>query len=312
MRAVLMQGVGPPSCMTIGTAPKPVLSDNYDVILKVAYTALNRADTLQRAGKYPPPPGASTILGLEAVGEVVESRSRWKVGEKVMALLDGGGYAEYVAARSTDCMVLPDLPLEDCACIPEAWLTAYQMLHFVARVQPTDKLLVLAGASGVGTAAIQLAAHAGLTHIVASSSEQKQAACKRFGATETVGRDYTDYKEAFDVVLDPVAGTKLSERLKSCNMDARYVLYAGMAGVKCELNTAVLLGKRIALLSTTLRSRSNEYKATLCEAFRDVIPSLGSTLHPVKDSVYAMEDVVAAHEKMERSENVGKIVLKVS
>eukprot|EP00397_Hematodinium_sp_SG-2012_P050375 GEMP01058513.1.p1 GENE.GEMP01058513.1~~GEMP01058513.1.p1 ORF type:complete len:230 (+),score=59.55 GEMP01058513.1:240-929(+) len=229
-----------------------------------------------------------------------------------MALLDGGGYAEFASARSPELMSIPStLSDELAACVPEAWLTAYQLLHFVAKVKATDRILIMAGASGVGTAAIQLARHYGLKGIVTSSSESKRALCERMGATETLRKD-DELTGGFDVILDPVAGPLLPQRLKSCNMDARYVLYAAMAGIKCELNTAVLLSKRVALISSTLRSRSPEYKAELCQKFtEDVCSHLGTTLQPVHDSTFSIDDVAQAHERMDKSENAGKIVLKL-
>eukprot|EP00397_Hematodinium_sp_SG-2012_P054248 GEMP01065269.1.p1 GENE.GEMP01065269.1~~GEMP01065269.1.p1 ORF type:complete len:205 (+),score=54.40 GEMP01065269.1:240-854(+) len=204
-----------------------------------------------------------------------------------MALLDGGGYAEFASARSPELMSIPStLSDELAACVPEAWLTAYQLLHFVAKVKATDRILIMAGAS-------------------------KRALCERMGATETLRKD-DELTGGFDVILDPVAGPLLPQRLKSCNMDARYVLYAAMAGIKCELNTAVLLSKRVALISSTLRSRSPEYKAELCQKFtEDVCSHLGTTLQPVHDSTFSIDDVAQAHERMDKSENAGKIVLKL-
>jgi len=314
MRAVLMNGVGPPECLYIGNTMKPVLSGTYDVLIRVSHTALNRADTLQRRGMYPVPPGASEVLGLEAVGEVAEScSSKWKVGDKVMALLDGGGYAEYALARSSECMHVPkNLSSEKAACIPEAWLTAYQLLHFVAKVKTTDRLLIMAGASGVGTACIQLARMYGLKEIVTTSSDGKKALCERLGATKTLGRN-EPLTGVFDAVLDPVAGASLPERLKICTLDSRYVLYAAMGGIKCELNTGVLLAKRITLLSSTLRNRSPEYKAELCARLtEEVLPQMGTSLEPIHDSTFSFEEVVQAHQRMDSSVNAGKIVLSLS
>jgi len=170
----------------------------------------------------------------------------------------------------------------------------------------------MAGASGVGTACIQLARMYGLKEIVTTSSDGKKALCERLGATETLGRN-EPLTGAFDAVLDPVAGASLPERLRSCNMDSRYVLYAAMAGVKCELNTGVLLAKRISMLSSTLRNQSQEYKAKLCDRLTtEVLPHIGTTLEPIHDSTFLFDDVVKAHQRMDGSENAGKIVLSLS
>jgi len=317
MRAVIMNGVGGPSCLQVSNSVvRPILKDSpYNILLKVSHTALNRADCLQREGKYPVPPGSSQILGLEAVGEVVEvgpGNTKFKVGDKVMALLDGGGYAEYVLARSTDCMVVPpNLSEEQAACIPESWLTAYQLLHFVAEAKPTDNLLIMAGASGVGTAAIQLAKLHGIKNIVTTCSENKKELCKRLGATQTLGKEDPLEKDTFDVVLDPVAGAALPQRLLSCRVDSRYVLYAVMGGIKCELNMAVTLMKRITIKNSTLRSQTPSYKALLCEKFAPLLTSFGTDLQVVHDSTYAIDDVVKAHTRMDESANAGKMVLRI-
>lgn len=336
MRAVLLRSFGGAEQLFLGSTPRPLLQSQGEVLLRVVASGVNRADLLQRQGKYPPPKGCSDILGLEAAGEVVESRStRWRPGDRVMALLPGGGYGEFCSAHEATLMPIPeDMDYVTAACIPETYITAFQLLRLVAAAplkRETDvrarNVLVHAAASGVGTAAIQLASQVFHTsHIVATaSSEEKLALCRQLGATHALSYKVADPPlekqvleatggRGIDVVLDPVAGPlHFPASLKACAQDASYVLYAAMGGSKLkDFSLAPFLLKRIRLLPSTLRSRDVEYKRRLVNDFsEEVLPALASgALRPVLDQCFAVEDVSSAHLRMEANLNSGKIVLQ--
>ncbi|CAD7924613.1 unnamed protein product [Amoebophrya sp. A120] len=346
MRAVVVENAKAPvreAMRVVANYPRPELTPSHNVLVKVHYTAVNRADLMQRQGKYPPPPGASSVLGLECSGEIVEvgtqssapSRSsKWKPGDRVMGLLEGGGYAEYAACAPGSLMRVPDKwSLEQAACVPEVWLTAYQLLRKVAKTQPGDNVLLHAGASAVSLAAIQLARHVlQAKHVTAlTRSARKLDQCKQMGADEALLREdffanfRTEDAEAknaltkFDVVLDPVVGedffTCLSE---ATNRDARYVVYAAMGGPKVpDFNFGPVFRKSLSILTSTLRARSVDYKADLIEMFEEEVlqPFLvdaGSKAELNLDTVLALDQVAEAHERLESNDTGGKIVLKVA
>jgi len=334
MRAVILRGFGGAGQLSFGAAAKPVLSQTGEVLLRSRAAGINRADVLQRQGKYPPPPGVSELLGLEIAGEVVESRSPlWSPGDRCMALLAGGGYGEFCVVNEATCMPVPhNLDFVSAAAVPEAWITAYQLLRFVAgsplRGESHEKrrLLVHAAASGVGSAALQLAGPVfGFDKVIATaSSEVKLEFCRGLGAT-----DAFSYKDGepldrrvleatggagVDVVLDPVAGPlHFPASLKCCAQDAAYVLFAAMAGAKLtNFSLAPFLLKRVRLLGTTLRGRDLEYKRRLVQGFSvDVLPLLErGSLRPVVDRVFPVEEAHKAHEHMDANLTMGKVVLE--
>jgi len=328
MRGVVCNGAGGIEVLQVASLPQPTAGEGQ-VVLKVAYSAVNRADTLQRAGKYPVPPGAPQGLGLEAVGEVYKvgpglDKDQWKVGDRAMALLGGGGNAEYVAVQADHLIPVPsELSMEQAACVPEVWLTAYQLLHFVAKIQPGDSVLVHAGGSGVGTAAVQLVKRAGGRSIVTAGSQAKIDLAIKLGADKGVNYREEEFKDAVskwtngtgvNIILDCIGGSYSTGNLASLATDGRWVVYGLMGGP--EVSGPLLGGvlrKRASILGTTLRSRSNTYKAELASAFsRDCLGGFSDgSLKPVLDSVFSLEDIAQAHKKMEENTNIGKIVLKI-
>eukprot|EP00388_Colpodella_angusta_P015599 GDKJ01038673.1.p1 GENE.GDKJ01038673.1~~GDKJ01038673.1.p1 ORF type:complete len:338 (-),score=102.40 GDKJ01038673.1:237-1250(-) len=333
MRAVLLKGFGPASNMYIGKTVKPVV-DSQKVLVKVQATAVNRADLVQRVGKYPPPPGESEILGLEAAGIVEDPGcSNFKKGDVVMGLLPGGGYAEYVSVPHQLLMpVSPQLSIEEAAAIPEVFLTAHQLLHFVTKAQPTDNILIHAAASGVGTAAIQLARllhsknPSSNAHIIATSTTaSKLPKCGELGATDLVCTKDANWADqvlaatdmkGVDVILDCVGASYFEDNIKCAASDARWVNFAFMGGHKLkDFDMRKMFAKRLNLSFSTLRSRDLAYRAALVNSFSSEVlykmNNVGS-VRGVVDKVFDWEDVVAAHEYVEANKNVGKVVLRVN
>lgn len=334
MRAVICRAFGnAEKQLVLGQVAKPVLVRSGEVLLKVRAAGVNRADILQRQGKYPPPKGCSELLGLEVAGEVVESQStRWQPGDRAMALLPGGGYGEFCAADEETLMPVPQgMEFLVAAGIPEVYLTAYQLLRFVASAplahedSPPRNVLIHAGASGVGTAAIQLAATVFKCDqiIATASSEDKLALCRELGATDAFSYTVPEppwHKlvleatagRGVDVVLDPVAGpSHMPMSLKCCADDAAYVLFAAMGGMRLkDFSLAPFLLKRVRLLPSTLRGRSLEYKKRLVDEFSaEVLPHFPGKLEPVLDHVFSLDNAREAHERMEANLNMGKIIL---
>lgn len=327
MKAVLFTPGGAEN-LYVGTAPKPT-AEKTRVLIRVEYTALNRADTLQRRGLYPPPAGESDILGLEVSGVIEEVGEecvrKWKKGDKVLSLLGGGGYAEYVAVEEVLVMPAPDsLEFSEAAAIPEAWLTAYQLLHFLGRVRSGDVVLVHAGGSGVGTALVQLSLVAGARPYVTAGSEEKIKMAESLGAKGGFNYktgDFSNWIESVtggkgaDVIFDCVGSSFWEQNIRSLALDGRWVLYGLLGGGNVSGNLLRdLLKKRGSLIATTLRSRSLEYKAELVQAFTKTIVPLFATgkLKTIVDSVFTMDQIQLAHKKMESNQNIGKIVIKIA
>ena len=316
MKAILVPKPGGPDALVFGDAPEPVAGPD-EVVVRVRATAVNRADLLQSEGKYAPPPGASEILGLEAAGEVEGT------GEKVFFLLPGGGYAERVAVPRGMLMPVPArLSLAEAAAIPEAWFTAYLNLFFEGSLKPGETLLVHAAASGVGTAAIQLAKRVGCNVVATARSEKKCDALSALGADLVVDTSRQEFlskieakfgKESVDLVLDSVGGPLFAPNIRSLRRGGRIVLIASMAGPGAEIDLRAILSKRLRIIGSTLRSRPVAEKIALTQAFvRDVLPAFSDgSLAPVIDCAYPLRNAAEAHRRMASNENVGKIVLLV-
>jgi len=325
MRAIRFDHPGDPEVLYVGEweTPKP---SSHEILVKVKATALNRADTLQRKGKYPVPPGASPILGLEMAGEVLgvgDKVTQWQIGDRVMALLSGGGYAQYVAVDEALAMRVPDtLTFEQAAGIPEVFLTAFQALDWLADLQPGEKVLIHAGASGVGTAAIQLAKKWG-AEIFVTASQPKHTLCLSLGADHTI--DYRSanfvavinqqtYGKGVNVIIDFIAAPYFQDNLKALSTDGRLILLALMGGSRLnEVSIADILRKRLQITGSTLRSRTLTYKKHLTQAFWTFAEKYfqSGEIKPVLDSVYDWEQVTKAHLRMEQNLNAGKIILTV-
>ena len=324
MRAVTVTEEGDPEHMTIGEVPTPEPGPE-EVLVKVHATALNRADTFQRRGHYPPPEGASDILGLEMAGTVAETGDGvvdWHENDRVFALLDGGGYAEYTVVHKDRLMAVPPgLSMQEATAIPEVFLTAYQALHWLGGVQSDHDVLIHAGASGVGTAAIQLARLAE-AHPYVTASAPKHEVCRDLGAEVAIDYESEDFAERIaeiteggaDIILDFIGAPYFHQNVSSLALDGRIIQLATLGGSTVEqVSLRALMAKRAQLLATTLRSRSLAYKVQLTQEFAsDVLPDfIDGDLRPVIDSVYDWTEVADAHRRMENNENAGKIVMTV-
>lgn len=325
MKAILVKEPGDADQLTIGEFPTPQPAAE-ELLVKVKATALNRADILQRQGRYPPPPGASPILGLDMAGIVEHAGAkcvRWHKGGRVCGLLSGGGYAEYVVINEKMAMPIPEnLSFEEAASIPEVFITAYQALFWLGKLQAKEDILIHAGASGVGTAAIQLAKEIGANKIiVTASSERKLNACRQLGAAVAIS-----YKEgAFapkvlaatenrgvDLILDFIGAPYWEGNLSSLALEGRLILLATMGGVDVEhLNLGAIMRKRIQVIGSTLRVRSQDYKVKLTHDFSEfALPRFAAgKLKAVIDRTFSWEEATKAHQYMEANMNIGKIIL---
>ncbi len=314
---------GPPENLKVAEGPVPEIGSE-EVLLRVHATALNRADTYQRQGQYPPPEGASEILGLEAAGtiEAVGSAvSSWERGAEVMALLSGGGYAEYVAVDAGLLMPKPEgLSFAEAAAIPEVFLTAYQALYWLASLEEAQHVLIHAGASGVGTAATQLVTQAGaVPHVTASAG--KHTLCLQLGAETAIDYEKEDFSvrirqvtndHGADIIVDFVGASYAEKNSRALALDGTWVVLALMGGATVEqFPLGRLFRKRGTIVTSTLRSRSISYKRTLAQDFVDTHLQFfdDGRLAPVIDNIMNFSDVQAAHERMEANKNAGKIVL---
>ena len=325
MKAIVFDTPGDAHQLHLADVPDPAPAAPQ-VLLHIAATALNRADLLQREGKYPVPEGASPILGLEVAGTVLEvgpEAKGFEVGDNVCALVNGGGYAQQIAVDYRMLLKLPErLSFTKAAAIPEAFLTAFQALHWIGRVQSGDTVLIHAGASGVGTAAIQLVKLAGALPVVTASGHKHERLVE-LGAALCIDYHHQDFAEAVldftqgrgvDVVLDFVGGPYLNKNLACCATDARVVSLAALGGARvADFTIAPFLRKRIQLTGTTMRSRSDHYRQQLTADFRDKIwPHFADgSLLPVVDTIYDWEQVGDAHRYMASNANVGKIVMTI-
>lgn len=324
MRAVLLERPGGPETMWIGQVGKPVPRTG-ELLVKVHATALNRADLMQREGRYPPPPGASQILGLEMAG-VVESKGPecggWEAGDRVFGLLAGGGYAEYVLIHHDLAIPIPSsFSFAEAAAIPEVFLTAFQALHWNADLAAGKRVLIHAGASGVGTAAIQLVRAAGATPYVTVSAAKREA-CMALGAEAAIDYNSADFAERIpaitggvDIVVDFIGGPYFTRNVECLAEDGCVVILATLGGSQVDgFDLRRLFRKRGRIITSTLRNRSLEYKAKLTQDFAAYALPLFETevLKPVIDCIYDWADVADAHRYMEDNRNVGKIVLQVT
>jgi NADPH:quinone reductase len=310
--------------LSVQQSDKPVLHAGQ-VLIKVAAFGINRADLLQRQGLYPAPQGDSDIMGLEVAGEVAALATNLKpsdavfIGANVMALVGGGGYAEYVVVDHRHILAQPpNYNAHQAAAIPEAFLTAYQCMWLEYQLQPKTKVLIHAGASGVGLAAIQLAKLLDCEVAVTASSAEKLSVCTQYGADVGINYREHDFVEVCkargfkaDFILDFVAADYLGRNLQVLAVDACIMHLAILGGrMVPELDMALMLGKRATLKASTLRSRSADYKSHLVASFkRDCLEYFTSgRLHAVVDHVYPASAIGAAHQRMEANQNAGKLV----
>ena len=326
MHAVLMEGSGGPEVLRLDETETP-RPGKGQVLLRVAATSVNRADLQQRAGNYPAPPGESEILGLEAAGsieELGEDVAGWQVGDRVMTLLGGGGYAEYATAHASTLMPVPkNLELVQAAAITEVFVTAWLNIFREAGLKPGETLLVHGGASGVGTAAIQLAEALGPSPVIVTvGSEDKAKACRELGADHAILYKKEDFsrrvlelteKRGANVILDHIGASYLEPNLACLALYGRLVIIGLLGGAKAEINIGRLMVKRQRIIGSVLRARPVSEKADITREFLEQVLPLFETgrLKPVIDRVLPLDEVRQAHELMAANANTGKLVLQV-
>jgi NADPH2:quinone reductase len=301
--------------------PKP---GPEQVLIAVEGAGLNNADLLQARGHYPPPPGASDILGMEVSGTIIETGEAvtgWRVGDEVCALLSGGGYAEFALADTGSLLPVPQgVEMLDASGLPEAAFTAWTNIVDTARLQPGETLLIHGGTSGIGSIAIQIFAARGHRIFTTAGSDQKCEACKAFGAARAINYRNEDFvavvKEqtkgaGVDVILDMVGGTYVQRNIEAASIWGRIVNIAYQDGARAEVNFAPVLIKRLTLAATTLRARSAQQKRAIRDALlRDVWPLVGTRIRPVVERVFPLAEAQKAHEFMAKKGHTGKILLQ--
>ena len=326
MRAVVLDGFGGPEVMRLAEVPRPRPGPGQ-VLIRVAATSVNRADLQQRSGNYAPPPGESEVLGLEVAGvisELGDGVADWQVGDRVMTLVGGGGYAEYATAPASTLMPVPEgIDLVRAAGITEVFVTAYLNVFREAALKPGEALLVHGGASGVGTAAIQLAKALGPSPVIATvGSEAKAEACRELGADHVILYKQEDFAERAlaltggrgpDVILDHIGAAYLEPNLRCLAPYGRLVIIGLLGGAKAELNIGRLMVKRQRVIGSVLRARPVAEKAAITAAFREA--ALGrfarDELRPVIHEILPLEKARRAHELVAANANTGKVILQV-
>ncbi len=325
MRAIVFDQPGDESVLHLGDAPSPPMAAT-DLRIRVRGTAVNRADLLQRQGMYPPPPGASEILGLECAGEVVEvggEVSGWKRGERAMALLAGGGYAEEAVVHAGSALHVPEaLSDQEAGAMPEVFLTAFLNIFLLGNPAAAGSVLVHGGGSGVGTAATTLCNEAGLRVLVTAGSDEKCERCREHGADVAINYRTQSFAEevrketggtGVDVVLDCVGGRYLGDNIACLSTEGRLVIIGLMGGARAEVNLVSLLVNRLQVIGSTLRTRSVEEKAHIVQSFESQFGEAlrAGRLRPVIDQVLPLSEAAEAHRIVQRDEHFGKVALKV-
>jgi len=316
---------GPASCMQVKQAPVPTLKAG-EVLIEVAYAGVNRPDVMQRSGIYPPPPGASPILGLEVAGKIgakAADVAEWKIGDEVCALTPGGGYAEYCAVPASHCLPIPKgLTLMEAAALPETYFTVWTNVFDRGRLQSGEKLLVHGGSSGIGTTAIQMAKAFGVTVYTTVGNAEKAEAVRKLGADAAINYKQQDWveeiarltgKQGVNVILDMVGGPYIQKNFQSLGIEGRLVQIAFQQGAKGELDCLAIITKRLTFTGSALRPRTIADKAAIARALlKNVWPLLETRkIRPIIHATLSFAEVQKAHELMETSTHIGKIMLKV-
>jgi NADPH2:quinone reductase len=323
MRAVIAAAKGGPEVLEVVERPVPQPQEG-EVLVRIAAAGVNRPDVVQRQGHYPPPPGAPDILGLEIAGEVVAAgpgAGRFQVGAPVMALVAGGGYAEYAVVHESNALPVPaGLAMTEAAAVPETYFTVWTNVFERGRLQAGEAFLVHGGTSGIGTTAIQLAKAFGARVIATAGSPEKCDACLTLGADLAINYREADFVQGVkavtegkgaDVILDMVGGSYIQRNYEAAAQDGRIVQIAFMQGGKAEVDFRRLMMKRLTHTGSTLRARSVAEKAAIARALEErVLPLLAEgRCRPVMDSTFPLDEVRAAHARMDGGEHIGKIVL---
>ena len=325
MKAIEIEGPGGPEVLRLVTRPDPEPGPR-EVLIKVAAAGINRPDILQRMGLYPPPPGASDIPGLEVSGTILACGAEveeWRPGDRVVALLAGGGYAELAVAPAETLLPVPDtLPLADAAGLPETLFTVWSNVFERGCLDAGEWLLCHGGSSGIGTMAIQLAKAFDAQVIVTAGTDAKCAFCRELGADQAVNYRTADFVAAVeeatggrgvDVVLDMVGGDYVPRNIRCLAEAGRHVSIAFLRGPRAEIDIVAIMRKRLTLTGSTLRNRALAFKAALRDEIRHLVWPLVAEgrVRPVIDSRFRLEDVAAAHRRLEAGEHMGKILLMV-
>jgi NADPH:quinone reductase len=323
MRAIEIRTFGGPEVLTPVERPMPVPSAG-EVLIEVAAAGVNRPDVSQRQGKYPPPPGASDIPGLEIAGTIVQTAGEvgeWRAGDRVCALVSGGGYAEYCAAPAPQCLPVPrGFSDVEAAAIPETFFTVWTNVFERGRLTEGESFLVQGGSSGIGTTAIQLAHARGARVFATAGSAEKCAACERLGAERAINYHEEDFvavvREAtsgrgVDVILDMVGGEYVARHIELLAANGRLVQIATLGGAKAQIFLPAIMQRRLTITGSTLRARSVAEKGAIAAALRaSVWPLLDAgRVRPVVFRTFALNDAAEAHQLMESGAHIGKIVL---
>ena len=322
MKAILFDKYGDPSVMYIGEAPKPIIDEN-EVLIKVAAAGINRPDILQRQGSYPPPKGASEILGLEVSGKIVEIGKNIDLdfkGKEVCALVTGGGYAEYVKTTLATILPIPKgLNVVDAAAIPETFFTVWTNLFDSGSLKKNETLLIHGGASGIGITAALIAKAMGIKFLTTVGSVKKKKFMEQLGSTLTINYQNEDFEEVIkkelkgvDVILDIVGGEYFQKNINILNKFGRLINIAYLQGPVVKANLLPIMLKRLIVTGSTLRIRSDEEKQNIRDSIKTHIWPLfeNETINMIIDKKFSSNDVKKAHEYMENNENIGKLLLK--
>jgi len=325
MRAIEISAPGGPEVLRVTQRPVPIPAAN-EVLIEVAAAGVNRPDVLQRKGGYPPPPGASDIPGLEVAGTIVAAgagANTWKTGDRVCALVTGGGYAEYVAAPAPQCLPIPrGLTLVEAAGLPETFFTVWVNVFERAGLKASETLLIQGGSSGIGVTAIQMARAFGHRVFVTAGSAEKCTACEKLGASRAINYRTEDFvavvKEltggkGVDVILDMVGGDYVPRELACLADDGRLSLIAFLGGTRATIDMTDILRRRLTITGSTLRARSVEVKGAIAQSLKQKVWPLieAGRIKPVIYRTFRLEEASAAHALMESSAHVGKIILEV-
>ena len=325
MRAIEISAPGGPEVLRVTQRPVPIPAAN-EVLIEVAAAGVNRPDVLQRKGGYPPPPGASDIPGLEVAGTIVATgagANTWKIGDRVCALVTGGGYAEYVAAPAPQCLPIPrGLTLVEAAGLPETFFTVWVNVFERAGLKGSETLLIQKGSSGIGVTAIQMARAFGHRVFVTAGSAEKCTACEKLGASRAINYRTEDFvavvKEltggkGVDVILDMVGGDYVPRELACLADDGRLSLIAFLGGTRATIDMTDILRRRLTITGSTLRARSVEVKEAIARSLEQKVWPLieAGRIKPVIYRTFRLEEASAAHALMESSAHVGKIILEV-
>ena len=326
MRAVEISAFGPPSVLQLGQRPLPAPGAG-ELLIRVSASGVNRPDVLQRTGNYPVPPGASDIPGLEVAGVIADgdslalAQADLAIGQRICALVSGGGYAEYCVAPIGQCLPVPaGLSDIEAASLPETFFTVWSNVFDRARLQAGESILIQGGSSGIGVTAIQMAKAFGAQVFVTAGSTEKCQACLALGADHAINYRSHDFAQELmrltdnagvDIILDMVAGAYITKEVQCLREDGRLVLIAVQGGVKSEFNAGLVLRRRLTITGSTLRPRPIAFKTAIAQACRDRVWPLieQGRIKPVIHSVFAAADAAQAHELMESNQHIGKIML---